>query len=62
MRQLYVPRFLHKLGLNIQNDSSKIMYTLISADGHTLKVKGQVTAIVILQGIVYICCYQWIKL
>ena len=30
-------KFLHKLGLNIQNDSSKIMYTLISADGQNFE-------------------------
>ena len=34
-------KFLHKLGLNIQNDSNKITDTLISADGQTLKVKGR---------------------
>jgi len=43
--------FLHKLGLNIQNDSNTILDTLISADGQTLKVKGQVTATVNLQGL-----------
>ena len=44
-------KFLHKLGLNIQNDSNTILDTLISADGQTLKVKGQVTATVNLQGL-----------
>jgi len=52
MRQLYVREiFLHKLGLSIQNDSNTIMDTLISADGQTVKVKGQVTATVNLQDI-----------